>query len=126
MDELIARLKEKVGVSEAAANRAVEVVIEFLSHEAPADAMAELSNTIPGIADLLARLPAETTLPASTRHFGGMARLMEVADRMMAAGMTMPQVQQATHEVVCFAREKAGEDVVNRIVVAIPGLRQVA
>ena len=126
MDELIARLKNKVGLTEETAGRAVDVVIEFLSHEAPPDAMAELSAAIPGVAEILAARPIETTLPASTRHFGGMARLMEVADRMMASGMTMGQVQAATHEVVAFARDKAGADLVNRIVSGIPGLRQVA
>lgn len=126
MDQLIARLQEKVGISEAAAKRAVEVVIEFLSREAPADTMAELSEKIPGVAGIIACLPDEATLPASTRHFGGMARLMQVADHMMAAGMTMPQIQEATREVVAYAREQAGDEVVDRIVVSIPGLRQIA
>ncbi len=126
MDELIARLRDKVGISEAAARRSVEVVIAFLASEAPAGTMNELAAGISGLEEVIAHLPAETALPASTRHFGGMARLMEAANRMMESGLTMSQVQQATHEVVCFARDKAGEDVVNRIVTAIPGLRQVA
>ncbi|TCT02992.1 hypothetical protein [Aquabacter spiritensis] len=126
MEELVARLKEKVGISEAAARHAVEIVIEFLSNEAPPGAMDEIAAAIPGLAELRARLPAQAAIPADTRHFGGMARLIQVADRMMAAGLTMPQVQDATREVVAFAREKAGAEAVDRIVAAIPGLRQVA
>ncbi|QTL02366.1 DUF2267 domain-containing protein [Aquabacter sp. L1I39] len=126
MEELVTRLKEKVGLSDVAARRAVDVVIEFLSSEAPAGAMEDLAAAVPGLSDVLSRCSRESNVPLSTRHFGGMARLMQVADRMMSAGMTMAQVQQATHEVVAFARERAGDEAVNRIVTAIPGLRQVA
>lgn len=126
MEELVTRLKEKVGVSDPAARRAVEVVIEFLSNEAPAGAMEQLAGSMPGLSEVLSRCSQEASVPHGTRHFGGMARLMQVADRMMSAGMTMSQVQQATHEVVAFARERAGDEAVNRIVTAIPGLRQVA
>jgi glutamate synthase (NADPH/NADH) small chain len=100
--------------------------VEFLSNEAPAGAMQDLAGTVPGLSEVLSRCSGATSLPVSTGHFGGMARLMQAADRMMSAGMTMAQVQQATHEVVAFARERAGEEAVNRIVTAIPGLRQVA
>ncbi|MEW6257772.1 MAG: DUF2267 domain-containing protein [Pseudomonadota bacterium] len=126
MEELIDRLQSKVGLSRDAATRAVEVVIEFLSREAPADTMAQLAAAIPGLCDGAEPLSAETTVLAGTRHFGGMARLMVVADKMMAAGLTMQQVQEATREVIDYAREKAGPEVVERIVAAIPGLRQVA
>lgn len=126
MEELIDRLQRKVGISRDAATRAVDVVIEFISREAPPDTIAELDAAIPGLRDLAAPLPAETTVLAGTRHFGGMARLMVVADKMMAAGLTMSQVQEATHEVMDFARERAGPDLVERIVQAIPGLRQIA
>lgn len=126
MEELIDRLQSKVGVSRDAAARAVEVVIEFLSREAPAETMAQLNAAIPGLCALAGPASAETTVLAGTRHFGGMARLMVVADKMMAAGLTMQQVQEATREVIDYAREKAGADVVDRIVASIPGLRQVA
>lgn len=126
MEELVTRLKLKVGVPETTARRATQEVVSFLRREGPADAMEELAAAIPDLRLYLDGDEDEEAVPSDTRHFGGMARLMQVADRMMAAGMTMPQVQLATHEVVAFARERAGEDVVERIVRAIPGLRQVA
>jgi hypothetical protein len=43
---------------------------------------------------------------------------------MMAAGLSMPQVQGVARETLGFAREKAGEDAVGEIVGAIPGLTQ--
>ncbi|OYX88115.1 MAG: hypothetical protein B7Y84_09560 [Azorhizobium sp. 32-67-21] len=126
MRDLIARLQTKLGISEDAARRAIEVVVGFISHEAPAGALDELDAAIPGLKVLAETLPDDATIPAGSRHFGGMARLMMLADRMMAAGMTMPQVQDATREIIAYARERAGAPLVERIVAAIPGLRQVA
>jgi len=49
---------------------------------------------------------------------------MAAGSRMMAAGLSMGQVQAVTRETIAFAREKAGEDVVGEIVGSIPGLGQ--
>jgi len=43
---------------------------------------------------------------------------------MMAAGLSMGQVQSLAREVLAFAREKAGNDAVGEAVAAIPGLSQ--
>jgi hypothetical protein len=43
---------------------------------------------------------------------------------MMAAGLSMSEVQAVTRETIGYAREKAGEDAVGEIVGAIPGLGQ--
>lgn len=126
MEELIDRLQRKVGLNRDAASRAVEVVIEFISREAPPDTIAALDAAIPGFQDHAAAPAGDSTVLTGMRHFGGMARLMVVADKMMAAGLTMQQVQEATHEVVAFARERAGSELVDRIVQSIPGLRQIA
>ncbi len=42
---------------------------------------------------------------------------------MMAAGLSMGQVQDVTREFIAFARQKVGEDAVGEFVGAIPGLR---
>jgi hypothetical protein len=43
---------------------------------------------------------------------------------MMAAGLSMGQVQGITREIIAYAREKIGDDAVGEIVGAIPGLSQ--
>lgn len=126
MRDLIARLQQRQGISEDAARRAIEVVVDFIAHEAPAGTMDQLEVAIPGIKALAATLPECGAAPAGSSHFGGMARLMVAADRMMAAGLTMPQAQTATREIIAYARERAGPDLVDRVVAAVPGLRQVA
>ena len=49
---------------------------------------------------------------------------MGAGTRMMAAGLSMGEVQAVTRETISYAREKAGEDAVGDIVGAIPGLAQ--
>jgi hypothetical protein len=49
---------------------------------------------------------------------------MAAGSRMMAAGLSMGQVQAVTREIIGFAREKVGEDAVGEMVGAIPGLGQ--
>jgi hypothetical protein len=50
--------------------------------------------------------------------------LMSAASELMSAGLDMGQIQGVTQEVVGFAREKAGDDVVSQIVAQIPGMDQ--
>ena len=54
----------------------------------------------------------------------GMGGIMGAGTKMMAAGLSMGQVQGVTREIIAYAREKAGEDAVGEIVGAIPGLSQ--
>ncbi len=53
-----------------------------------------------------------------------MGGLMGAGSKMMAAGLSMGQVQGVTKETIGFAREKLGDDAVGEIVGAIPGLAQ--
>ncbi|MGU3493126.1 hypothetical protein ACLBXM_03700 [Xanthobacteraceae bacterium A53D] len=124
MDELIARLRTSVGLSEPQARAAVAVLLGFLDREAPPEALGQLFAAMPDARALLdGTAHAQTVDAEGTQHFGGMARLMRVADEMMASGLDMLQVQATVREVVDFARERAGEETVNVIVTGIPGLR---
>jgi hypothetical protein len=49
---------------------------------------------------------------------------MGAGTKMMAAGLSMGQVQSVAKEVIAYTREKAGEDATGEIVGAIPGLSQ--
>ena len=56
--------------------------------------------------------------------FGGMGGIMGVGSRLMGAGLGMPEIQGVTRELIAYAREKAGDEALNGIVDAIPGLSQ--
>ncbi|WP_238121947.1 MULTISPECIES: hypothetical protein [unclassified Xanthobacter] len=125
MDDLIARLTQHLDVSPGTARSLVGIVLKFLCHEAPHEALAPLLAAHPWIPEVLAATPEEPAPALSERHFGGVARLMHVADRMMAQGLTMPQVQEAVRDIVAYARESVGDAEIDAVVRAVPGLRQV-
>lgn len=118
MDELIGRLVANVGIDRPTAEKAVGIILDFLRKEGPTDKVQALIDQLPG---------AEAAIEAQKDAGGGMFAMggvMGVGSKLMAAGLSMGQVQSVTRELIGFAREKAGEDNVNEIVAAIPGLSQ--
>ena len=118
MDELIARLVANVGVDRVAAEKAVGIILDFLRKEGPADKVQALIDRLPG---------AQALMQAQQDTGGGMfgmGGIMGAGTKMMAAGLSMGQVQGVTKEVIAYTREKAGEDAIGEIVGAIPGLSQ--
>ena len=118
MDELIARLVANVGVDKAVAEKAVGIILDFLVKEGPSDKVQAVVDKLPGAQALI------QAQQASGGGMFGMGGLMGAGTKLMAAGLSMGQVQSVTKEVIAFSREKAGEDAVGEIVGAIPGLSQ--
>ena len=118
MEELVARLVTNVGVNRAAAEKSVGIILDFLRKEGPANKVQALIDRIPGAVPLL---QAQQGADAG----GGMLSMggiMGAGTKMMAAGLSMGQVQGVTKEVIAYVREKVGEDAIGEIVGAIPGL----
>jgi hypothetical protein len=126
MDELIGRLVADLGVDRAAAEKAVAIIFDFLVKEGPADKVRPLLAQLPGAEQLMAQAAAGDD-SGGLGGFGGMiggGGIMGAGMRMMAAGLSMPQVQGVARELLAFAREKAGDEAVGDAVGAIPGLSQ--
>ena len=118
MDELIARLVANTGVDRTAAAKAIGIIFDFLRKEGPPDKVQVLIDRIPG---------TQAAMEAQAGDSGGMfpmGGLMGAGTRMMAAGLSMGQVQGVAREVLAYAREKAGDDAVGEVVGAVPGLSQ--
>jgi hypothetical protein len=118
MDELLDRLVANVGICRDVAEKAVGIILDFLMKEGPADSVRALMEKLPG---------ATAVQEASAGNSGGMfsmGGLMGAGTKMMAAGLSMTEVQSVTREVIGFAREKVGEDTIGEIVSGVPGLSQ--
>jgi hypothetical protein len=119
MDELVGRIVTNVGVERAVAEKAIGIILDFLSKEGPTEKVQALIDRMPG-ADGLVRAARE-----EGGGLGGMmGGVMGVGTRLMGAGLGMGEIQSVTREIIAFTRETAGEDVVGEIVGAIPGLSQ--
>ena len=73
-----------------------------------------LIDKLPGAAAAMAAAPPETN---SGGMFGG--GIMAAGTRMMAAGLSMAQIQAVTRETIGYAREKVGEDAVGEIEIGL-------
>ena len=122
MDELIARLVADVGMDRATAEKAVGIILDFLVKEGPADKVQPMLAKLPGAEALIQKTASESD--AGGMMAGAMGGVMGAGMRMMSAGLSMGQVQSVTRAVIAYTREKAGEDAVDEIVAAIPGLAQ--
>jgi hypothetical protein len=118
MDELVARIVATVGIDRPIAERAVGIILDFLATEGPPENVQNLFAHLPG--------SAEAAAAAHGDNGGGgmLGGIMAVGSRLMAAGLGMGEIQGVTHELIAFAREKAGGDDVDAVVAAIPGLGQ--
>lgn len=119
MDELVDRIVANVGVDRAVAEKAVGIILDFLVKEGPAEQVQALLERLPG-----ADAAIEAARSAGSGLFGGMGGIMGVGSRLMSAGLAMGQIQGVTHELIAYAREKAGDEALGGIVDAIPGLSQ--
>jgi hypothetical protein len=120
MEELIARLVANVGVDQAAAEKSVGIILDFLVKEGPPEKVQPLIDKMPGAQALLQAQQAGDT-GGGMFSMGG---IMGAGTKLMAAGLSMGQVQAVTKEIIAYTREKAGEDAIGEIVGAIPGLSQ--
>ena len=48
---------------------------------------------------------------------------MGVGSRLMTSGLGLGQIQGVAREVIAYAREKAGDEEIDRIIDSIPGAR---
>ncbi len=117
MDELIGRIVTNVGVDRSVAEKAVGIILDFLSKEGPVDRVQALIDRLPGADALL-------QAARSGEQAGGMGGIMGAGTRLMGIGLNMGQIQGVTREVIAYTREKAGEEAVGEIVAAVPGLSQ--
>ena len=118
MDELIGRLVANLGVERSVAEKAVVIILDFLRREGPPD---KVGNLIDGLSGAEALLANQSEAGGGKFSMGG---IMGAGTKMMAAGLSMGQVQGVTREIIAYAREKIGDDAVGEIVGAIPGLSQ--
>jgi hypothetical protein len=120
MEELVGRIVSNVGIERPIAERAVGIILDFLATEGPADKVEALLGRLPGAPEAIAAARAE----GGGGLFGSMGGIMGVGSRLMSAGLGMGEIQGVTHELIAYAREKAGDEDLNGIVDAIPGLSQ--
>ncbi|MEO0978316.1 MAG: DUF2780 domain-containing protein [Pseudomonadota bacterium] len=129
MEELINRIMAAAGIDQELATNAVGIILSFLKKEGPEDKMQLIFDALPGAADLVnARESAGSgggLLSGLGNMMGGSMGAMGALSELNSAGLDMGGVQSVVKELVSYAKEKAGDDVVDEVISQIPGLNQV-
>ncbi|KAB2662867.1 DUF2267 domain-containing protein [Brucella tritici] len=118
MEELIARITSKVGIDAATAEKAVGMIFAFLQKEGPAAEVQKLLAAFPGADEAIAQVKGGGFLS------GLMGGVMGLGSQLMGAGLGMGEISGVAKETIRFAKEKAGDEPVDAVIGAIPGLGQ--
>lgn len=125
MDLLIAQIVKKTGLDQALVRKALQIVLSFVHHEGPEEDVKALFAKFPGANALLQRSGATDDVGGLGKIFGGGLGALGAFNALTTAGLTMPQIQIVIQETIAFAREAAGDELVDNVVEAIPGLSQI-
>jgi hypothetical protein len=112
MDQLIADVAAKTGVSVSVARKALAIIIGFIAREAPPDRVAPVLDKLPGARDLAKESTARGT------------GIMGVFNDLTTTGLGLNGVQQAARMFVAHAQRHAGQKDVDALIRSIPGLSQ--
>lgn len=124
MEELLARITTKTGLDQATARKAIAIILGYLKKEGPPKEVNQLLAAMPGAEDAIADAGQSGggALSGMMSSMGG--GVMALGGQLMAAGVSMGQMQPLGQELFAYGREKAGEDTMGAIVGSIPGLSQ--
>ena len=120
MDELVERIASNVGLDRPTAQKALGIILDFLSKEGPPEKVQALLSRLPGAEPLIAEARAD----GDGGMFGGLGGIMGVGSRLMSAGLDMGQIQSVTRELMTYSREKGAAEALADIADDIPGLSQ--
>ena len=130
MEQLIAQVTQAAGIDADTAQKAVGTVLGFLKKEAPADAVNQLLEKIPGAEGLIASSQAEAGggglmgAIGGLMGGGGVGGLMGLAGQLQGMGLGMGQMQEVGKTLFAHGKEVVGEDVMGQIAGSVPGLSQ--
>ena len=125
MEELISRITQATGLDATVVEKAVGLILAFLSKEGPPEEVGKLFEAIPGAQQAVATAGNGGPGGLMGSLMGAMGGgVMALGQKLMSAGVPMAQMQPLGRELFAYGREKAGEDVMGPIVGAVPGLSQ--
>jgi hypothetical protein len=125
MQELIARIVTKTGLTPERAEKALGIMLSLVKSQGNQQKVGELFALLPG-ADELARLHGGDGARAGglLGMLGGglMGGPLAAISKLQAAGLSMDQIKGLGSETLGYAKEVAGEDLVKQVAGSIPGL----
>ncbi len=131
MQDLIINIASKMGIDETLAQKAVSIVLSLVQSQGDDGLVGQLFDKIPG---------AEALATAGTSAIengdgggglmgklggmlgGGAGDIMAAVAQLKSDGLDPSQIKEVGGQVLDFAKEKGGDDLVDQITSSIPGL----
>jgi hypothetical protein len=132
MEELIQRIVANVGIDSELAKTAIGMIFNMFQENGDASAVATLMKAMPGSSDLAGTAASALSggggmggmLGAAAGLLGNGSGPMALVGQLTGAGLSIDQARGVGSELMDFATEKAGADVVAQVAGSIPGLDQ--
>ena len=126
MEELVARVAAAAGIPAEQAQRAINLIFAFLKREAPSE-FEDMQHQLPGAQEGAAAgaedKPSSGGLMGSIMgKLSGGGGLMGLASQLTGLGLNTGEMTTIGKELFAFARERAGDEKVEQVAHAIPGL----
>jgi|SRR5262249_21423653 len=125
MQELIHRVRAASGLDEQRAEKAVGIVLSLVAAQAPRNKVDALFERLPGAAELAARHGSDGAARGGLLGLLGgglMGAPLAAIGKLQAAGLSMAEIKAVGYEVLAYAKEQAGADLVRDVAGSIPGL----
>ncbi|CAN7761899.1 hypothetical protein [Mesorhizobium sp. LjNodule214] len=123
MEEFVSRIATNVGVDPALADKAVGMMLGFLQREAADGPAARMIEAIPGASELVAKHDGEDAEGGSVLAGGG---VVGFGQQLMNEGLSLGNIAGLANETIAFAKEHAGDELVDEVLNSVPGLPQFA
>ncbi|GGE24122.1 hypothetical protein GCM10011390_49420 [Aureimonas endophytica] len=124
MQELVSRIAAETGLTPERALEAVGQILLYIKTEGSDPAIDTMIEETPGANEAIVQAGTTGTQEGGGLFGGG--GIMALGSRLMALGLDMGGIGTVSRELVAFARQHAGSDVVDRVIATTPGLSQFA
>ena len=125
MQELISRVAAAAGLDHQRAEKAVGIILSLVRAQGPRHKVDQLFERLPGAAELAARHGSDGAAKGGLLGLLGgglMGAPLAAVGKLQAAGLSMTEIKAVGFEVLAYAKEKAGPDLVRDVAGSIPGL----
>lgn len=125
MDELIAQISSRTGLSPEKTERALGIMIGLLKTQGNQAKVGELMARLPGAEALAAKHGSDGAGRGGLLGMlagGLMGGPLAAISKLTAAGLTMDQIKELGTLTLDYAKAKAGPELVREVAGSIPGL----
>jgi len=133
MQDLIISIAAKMGIDDALAEKAVSIVLSLVQSQGDDELVVQLFDKIPGAADLATSGTSAIENGDGGGGLmgmlggmlgGGAGDIMAAVAQLKSDGLDGDQIKEVGGEVLGYAKEKGGNDLVDQITSSIPGLEK--